>query len=76
MPEPNAYGDPSAARTGLVCRVVDENGKDIDCSKPTPIEPKGIVYGTAQLFDTDGRPLTVLEMNRLRNTYEPNEAGS
>ena len=60
MTAPNAvYGEPSAAKTGLVCRVVVD-GQDIDCSKPTPIPDEDIDMGSYQR-DADGRGLTVME---------------
>ena len=60
MTAPNAvYGEPSAARTGLVCRVVVD-GAEIDCSKPTPIPDEDIDMGGHQR-DADGRGLTILE---------------
>ena len=42
-----------------------------------PFDPRDIVWPEGQQFDTDGRPLTVIEMDNLRRTYEtPNKAAA
>ena len=39
-----------------------------------PFDPNDVVWPEGQQFDSDGRPLTVLEMDTLRSTYDlPNE---
>lgn len=64
-PTSDSYGE-APARTGLVLRVVGEDGKPLDCSRPTPIEPEAIVFDPDQRFDALGRPLTLIEMEQRK----------
>ena len=42
-----------------------------------PFDPNDVVWPEGQQFDSDGRPLTVIEMDNLRRTYEtPNKAAA